>query len=89
MLRVRSLESLNSLLELRRQLIVYVETELMPALFVLGPSGHSQLLIDIFGSLAAQEHCIDTIQYFASRIVDPGEDFPQESKPVLEIGAIH
>ena len=84
MLNFKYLVSLTNLLELKNQLIIYVESDVMPALIV----GDKDLIVTLNETLASKaltsnSHKL-TLEYFIAKLVDPGEDFAEDMKPVLK-----
>ena len=94
MLNFKYLVSLTNFLELKNQLIIYVESDVIPALIV----GDKQFIITLCeainekalsrsesaSGLVANSYQL-TLEYFIAKMVDPGEDFAEDMKPVLRI----
>jgi hypothetical protein len=72
------------LIELRRQLLIFVETEVLPAIIFSATSEeHRQFVVQVFEylSLNGQLH---TFEFLAKTMTDPGEQYA-DLKPVLKI----
>lgn len=85
MLNFKYLVSLTSFLELKNQLIIYVESDVVPALIV----GDKELTVTLTEALASKALTSNsyklTLEYFVAKMVDPGEDFAEDMKPVLKV----
>ena len=91
LLKTKHLVSLSNLLELKKQLVIYVETDVVPSLI----NGDKQMLIRLCKELSdkaqsavdrnSQNSNLLSLQYLSEKLVDPGEEFPIEMKPVLKI----
>ena len=90
-LNFKHLISLANFLELKNQLVIFVESDVLPGLLV----GDSELLVSLCQIVAEKVVKADnkdiafanelTLEYLFQKLVDPGEDFPVECKPVLKI----
>lgn len=89
LLNVRHLPSLTSFIEMKKQLIIFVDTELIPVLINQVQEGNSKLVLDIVQYMSNQAQTkadyIYSLEQFIKKMIDPGEDFPVEEKPVLKI----
>ena len=93
MLNFKYLVSLTNFLELKNQLIIFVESDVIPALII----GDKAFIVSLCETIASKATASDaanviaagsyqlTLQYFIAKMVDPGEDFPADMKPVLRI----
>ena len=90
-LNMKYLVSLGQFLELKNQLVLFCESDVIPTLM----NADKELLINLC-SILAKNACESqdvttstswqlTFEYFVSRLVDPGEEFPIEMKPILKI----
>jgi len=87
LLNVRHLPSLSNFVDMKKQLIIFCDTELVPVLINQVQSGNSALVLSILKYMASKS-TLDyaySIEAFIKKLVDPGEDFPVEEKPVLRI----
>lgn len=89
LLNFKHLVSLSNFLELKKQLIIFVETEVIPALIVKAQEGESDLIIEICKEIAQRaatnESNLYTLEFLVQKMVDPGEDYPVDQKPILKI----
>lgn len=85
MLNFKYLISLTSFLELKNQLLIFVESDVIPALIF----GDKTLIVSLCQSIAERaltSHSYKlTLEYFVAKMVDPGEDFDADTKPVLRV----
>ena len=86
MLNFKYLVSLTNFLELKNQLIIFVESDVIPALII----GDKSFIVTLCETIAEKAHQGNnsyqlTLEYFVAKMIDPGEDFPVEMKPVLKI----
>jgi len=75
--------------------VIFVETEVVPALVVEAQHGNSELIIEVCKELATRaakdsksessQSYLLTLEYFVKKMVDPGEDFPPELKPAIKV----
>ena len=90
-LNMKYLVSLGQFLELKNQLVLFCESDVIPTLM----NAEKELLINLC-SILAKNACESqdvttstswqlTFEYFVGRLVDPGEEFPIEMKPILKI----
>lgn len=66
--------------------MIFIETEVIPALVNLGSSSlsHRDFIIQVFKLLSIQnEH--HSMQYLAKTMVDPGENYTADQKPVISV----
>ena len=88
MMNFKYLVSLTNFLELKNQLLIYVESEVIPAL-IIGDKSFIVSLCETIASKAMLEKGSNsyqlTLEYLVAKMVDPGEDFPADMKPVLRI----
>jgi hypothetical protein len=89
LLNVRHLPSLSNFIEMKKQLVIFVDTEVIPALINQAQSGNIQLIMEIFNYMRErareQMDYIHSIDYFIKKMIDPGEDYPADEKPLLRI----
>jgi hypothetical protein len=87
LLNVRHMPSIASYVEMKRQLVIFVDTEIIPALINQVQEGHSQGVKEIIGYMAKQDRqdYVYSVEQLIKRLIDPGEDYPVEDKPVLKI----
>jgi hypothetical protein len=89
LLNVRHLPSLSNFIEMKKQLIIFVDTEVIPLLINQCQRGNTQLVMEIISYMReeARENMdyIYSIDYFLKKMIDPGEDYPPEEKPLLKI----
>lgn len=71
-------------MELRRQLMIFVETEVLPSIVNLARSDDRHFVVEVFEYLCAKGH-LHTMDLLAKTMVDPGEQYPSDLKPVLKI----
>ena len=85
MLNFKYLVSLTNFLELKNQLIIFVESDVIPALII----GEKSFIVSLAETIATKAYEASsyqlTLQYFIAKMVDPGEDFAADMKPVLRI----
>jgi len=85
MLNFKYLVSLTSYLELKNQLLIFVESDVIPAL-IFGDKTLVVSLCELIANRALTSHSYKlTLEYFVAKMVDPGENFDAELKPVLKI----
>ena len=85
MLNFKYLVSLTSFLELKNQLLIFVESDVIPAL-IFGEKTLIVSLCDLIATRALTSHSHKlTLEYFVAKMVDPGEDFEADLKPVLRV----
>ncbi len=85
LLSIKNLPSLSSLMELKRQLMIFIETEVVPALVNLGSLNENRdFIIEVFKYLSNQnDH--HSMQLLARTMVDPGDQYTSDQKPVLRV----
>ena len=72
-------------MDLRKQLVLFVETEVVPALVNIATSQeHKGFVIKMFEYLTKSAK-LHTLEYLAQMVVDPGENFDMSVKPALKI----
>jgi|LauGreDrversion4_2_1035121.scaffolds.fasta_scaffold473601_1 Icc-related predicted phosphoesterase len=71
-------------MELKRQLMIFVETEVLPAIVNLGSSEHRHFIVEVFEYLCNNGH-LHTMDLLAKTMVNPGDEYPLDLKPVLKI----
>lgn len=88
MLNFKYLVSLTNFLELKNQLIIFVESDVVPGIIV----GDRSMIVNLCQTVANEALAGDvtnsyqlTLEYFVQKLVDPGEEFPADMKPVLKI----
>lgn len=83
------MSSLNNLPDLKRQLSVFLETEIIPAIIISIKSGNKDLLIrlvEFFKNKITEgnDSCLSTLENLINKVVDPGEDFGYD-EPLLKV----
>lgn len=85
----KHLASLSTYIQLKKQLIIFVETEVVSTLVYQAEENGTEILMSILKHMIDQVHSqpnyIFTIEYFIKKLIDPGEDFSSDQKPVLKI----
>ena len=78
LLSIKNLTSLSSLMDLKRQLMIFIETEVVPALVSLGSQEtYRDFIVDTFKFLTENlEH--HSMQFLAKTMVDPGDQYTSE-----------
>lgn len=84
LLNVRHLPSLANFVEMKKQLVIFVDTEVLPLIINQAQAGDSKIVIDIVSYMAKQGY-VHSLEQFIHKMVDPGEDYPAEEKPVLKV----
>jgi len=69
---------------MRRQLMIFVETEVLPGIVTLAQTEHKHFVVQVFEYLCNKGH-LHTMKLHAKSMVDPGEQYPADLKPVLKI----
>lgn len=89
LLNARHLPSLANFIEIKKQLVIFCDTDLIPAFINQVQEGNSAIIIQIMGYMHKQakfySDYVYSIEHFIKKMIDPGEDFPPEEKPVLKI----
>jgi hypothetical protein len=65
-------------MDLKRQLMIFIETEVIPALVNLGSSeDHRDFIVDVFKFLAVskEQH---SMKFLAKTMVDPGDQYSSD-----------
>lgn len=83
LLQIQHITSLSSLLELRRQLLVFVDNEVVMALVSIGQGPRKEFLVRVFEHLYSTGEQL-AFDLLARLMVDPGEQYPRDVKPVLK-----
>lgn len=89
LLNINNMSSLNNLPDLKRQLSVFLETEIIPAIIISIKSGNKDLLIrlvEFFKNKITEgnDSCLSTLENLINKVVDPGEDFGYD-EPLLKV----
>jgi len=100
-LNFKHLMSLSNYYSLKKQLVIFVETEVMPAVIAFAAENHegeNSFVVQLCAEMArragvntasqnmeATLSYMHTLEFLVSKMSDPGEDFPPEFKPVLKI----
>ncbi len=89
LLNARHLPSLANFVDMKKQLVIFCDTELVPVLINQAQNGNAALLVSVVTYMAEKaKSYIDyvySIEAFVKKMVDPGEDYPADEKPVLKI----
>ena len=64
--------------------MIFVETEVLPSIVNLGSSEHKHFIVEVSEYLCNKGH-LHTMDLLAKTLVDPGEQYPSDLKPVLKI----
>lgn len=88
LLRIKDITSLNNFPDLKRQLIVFVTTEVIPSLLLSIQEGNTSLIFQIVEIIkqkieAGDKTAIFTLEDVLQKIVDPGEDFGND-EPLMK-----
>jgi hypothetical protein len=79
LLNVRHLPSLANFIEMKKQLIIFVDTEVLPALINQAQTGNSCMILDIFSYMRERARFsmdyIHSIDSFLKKLIDPGEEY--------------
>ena len=69
--------------------MIFVDTEVIPALIYQAQNGNQGFILDIIKFMGEQAKSLTdyvyTLEYFVKKMIDPGEDFPADEKPVLKV----
>ena len=89
LLNLNNMSSLNNLPELKKQLSVFLDTEIVPAIILSASQGNKQLVFDIVHTFSqkvtdANDSCLSTLDELLQRLVDPGEQFGFD-EPILKV----
>lgn len=98
-LNFKHLMSLSNYFDLKKQLVIFVETEVMPALIAFAAQGdhdENSFVVQLCAEMARRAGLLQgsaeaaisyehTLEFLVSKMSDPGEDFPAEFKPVLKV----
>ena len=92
LLNTRHLQSLSNFIDMKKQLIIFVDTEVIPTLISLcsrDADKENTLIREIFkymGSKAKESSDYGySLEYFIKKMVDPGEDYSPAEKPVIKV----
>lgn len=89
LLNTKYLASLSTYIQLKKQMVIFVETEIVPTLVNQAQQGNTQFIINIVkfmvDKLPHNPEYLYTVEYFLKKMIDPGEDYAAEDKPVLKI----
>eukprot|EP00347_Sterkiella_histriomuscorum_P012612 403367900 len=89
LLNSRHLQSLANFMQLKKQLLIFVDTEVIPVLIYQTQNGNEKLVLQICNYMSDQAHSrvdyVYTLENLIKRLIDPGEDYPADEKPVLKI----
>ena len=89
LLNARHLPSLANFIEMKKQIVIFVDTEVIPTLINQAQTGNSQLIVQVIAYMAEKAvknlDYVYSIEQLVQKMIDPGEDFPVEEKPVLKI----
>ena len=88
LLNIRNMSSLNNLPDLKRQLSVFLDTEVVPALLVSVQNGNKDLVMELIQDFKVKitqynDSCLSTLEGMIGKLVNPGEDFGSE--PLLKV----
>ena len=83
------MSSLNNLPDLKRQLVLFLETEVIPAILISVHNGNKDLvirLIEFFKEKITEtnDSCLSTLEDLIKKLVNPGEEFGFD-EPLLKI----
>ena len=89
LLNINNMSSLNNLPDLKRQLSVFLETEIIPAIIISVKQGSKKLILRLIESFkeqitAANDSCLSTLENLIHKLVDPGEEFGFD-EPLLKV----
>lgn len=66
-----------------------MDTEVIPVLINQAQSGNTGLIMEIFKYMRERANegmdYVHSIDYFLKKMIDPGEDYPADEKPMLKI----
>lgn len=87
LLNIGNMASLNNLPDLKRQLALYLETEVLPAILLAIQSGQKGLMKELITSIKDQitdenDACLSTMETLLSRLASP--DF-SDGEPILKV----
>lgn len=88
LLNIKNMSSLNNLPDLKRQLSLFLDIEVIPSLLVSVKNGNKGLLMELIQDFKVKisdknDSCLSTLENLISKLVDPGEDFGSE--PLLMV----
>ena len=88
-LNFKHLVSIANFLELKKQLVIFVETEVIPAIIVFAQEDSkaefvAQLCEEIATRAQESQSYMYTLEYLIEKLIDPGEDYPMDMKPVIK-----
>ena len=83
LLNISNMSSLNNLPDLKRQLALYLDTEVLPAILIAIQSGQKDLMMELITSIKNQistenDSSLSTLESFISKLANPdlGDDEP-------------
>jgi hypothetical protein len=90
LLNIENMGSLNNLPGLKKQLLIFIETEIIPALIVSAQSGNVELIMNLiksFKTIITEENnsCLITLENLIQKMVSPGEEFGFGEEPLLKV----
>ena len=85
LLNIKNMSSLNNFPDLKKQLMVFLDTEVMPALII---NSKKDLLLKLVSNLKAKitannDTCLTTLENLLQSIVNPSEDYGL-TEPILK-----
>ena len=89
LLNINNMSSLNNLPDLKRQLALFLETEIIPAILISVKQGNKNLIIRLIEFFKEKitdvnDSCLSTLEDLIQKLVDPGEDFGFD-EPLLKV----
>jgi hypothetical protein len=89
LLNINNMSSLNNLPDLKRQLALFLETEIIPAILISVKQGNKSLIIRLIEFFKEKitdvnDSCLSTLEDLIQKLVDPGEDFGFD-EPLLKV----
>ncbi|CDW71489.1 ring zn-finger-domain-containing protein [Stylonychia lemnae] len=89
LLNAKYLPSLGNFLQLKKQLLIFVDTELIPTLINQVQSGNQNFVLQMCDYMnkkaSTNADFIYSLEFLVQKMVDPGEDFPESEKPLLKV----
>jgi hypothetical protein len=90
LLNINNMGSLNNLPDLKRQLSVFLEIEVVPALIVTVQNGQKDLVMQLIESFKTKvtdsnDSCLSTLENLVSKMVNPGDDFQKSGEALLQV----
>ena len=82
--------SLNNLPGLKKQLLIFIETEIIPALIISAKNGNKELIINLIKSFKQKitddnDSCLRTLENLVQKMVNPGEEFGFSDEALLKV----